>query len=123
MSKGEGDPSPRSPGGDDDLAARITQAKSERQPKRGPSAADKYNSLSLAWRMSLELVVGVGLGAGIGYGLDELFGTRPFLLIVFLLLGFAAGVKTVMATAQSASRSSQTDPPGEARDRNDTPTG
>lgn len=123
MTKGEGDPSPRDPKGDDDLAARIERAKSDGRPKRGPSAADKYNSLSLAWRMSLELVVGVALGGGIGYGLDELFGTRPFLLIIFLLLGFAAGVKTVMATAQRASRSSQTDTSGEARDRNDTPSG
>ena len=32
--------------------------------------------------------------------LDYLFGTRPILLIVFLLFGFAAGIRTVMGTAR-----------------------
>ena len=31
----------------------------------------------------------------IGYGLDRYFGTRPFLLLVFLPLGVAAGVVNV----------------------------
>jgi len=33
-------------------------------------------------------------------GLDALFGTRPLLLTVFTLLGFAAGVKTMIRTAR-----------------------
>ena len=52
------------------------------------------------WRMVTELVVGVLLGAAIGYGLDTLFETLPLFLIVFCLLGFAAGVRTMMRSAQ-----------------------
>ena len=33
-------------------------------------------------------------------GLDALFGTKPFLMVLFTLLGFVAGVKTVIRTAQ-----------------------
>jgi ATP synthase protein I len=51
------------------------------------------------WRMVTELVVGLLLGFGIGYGLDSLFGTLPVFLIIFTLLGFAAGVRTMMRSA------------------------
>jgi ATP synthase protein I len=40
------------------------------------------------------------IGGSIGYGLDYLSGTKPILLIVFLLLGFAAGIRTVIGTAR-----------------------
>ena len=39
-------------------------------------------------------------GLGIGYGLDHLLGTLPLFLIIFTILGFAAGVRTMMRTAQ-----------------------
>jgi ATP synthase protein I len=47
-------------------------------------------------RLSAELVGGVVLGAGLGWGFDKLFGTSPWGLIVFFLLGFAGGVLTIM---------------------------
>ena len=47
----------------------------------------------------IELVAGLGIGLAIGYGLDTLFGTRPFLMVVFLFLGFVAGVRTMLRTA------------------------
>jgi len=53
----------------------------------------------MAWRMTLELVVGGMVGAAMGWGLDALFGTLPIFLVVFILLGFAAGVRTVMRSA------------------------
>ena len=39
------------------------------------------------------------VGAGIGWGLDFWLGTTPWGLIVFVLLGFAAGVLNVMRAA------------------------
>ncbi len=53
----------------------------------------------MAWRMIIELVTGMLIGMGIGYGLDVLFGTLPICLILFSLLGFAAGIKTMLRTA------------------------
>ncbi len=50
--------------------------------------------------MTLELVVGVLVGAAMGWGLDELLGTKPAFLIIFILLGFAAGIRTVMRSAE-----------------------
>tara|TARA_B100000963_G_scaffold317905_1_gene298639 strand:+ start:257 stop:598 length:342 start_codon:yes stop_codon:yes gene_type:complete len=54
---------------------------------------------SLAYRMMLELVVGVVVGVGIGYGLDRLFDTFPIFLIIFSLLGFFAGIRVMLQTA------------------------
>ncbi len=80
-----------------DLESRIEAAQKARVPAlRGKS---KYTAASLAWRMVIELVVGMALGVGIGFGLDSLFGTLPIFLMIFAILGFAAGIRTMMRTA------------------------
>lgn len=48
--------------------------------------------LALAGRVGAELVASTIVGAGLGYGLDHWLGTGPWLMIVGLLLGAAAGV-------------------------------
>ncbi len=80
------------------LEARIEAAKQAQAPK--PRVDEHYSQANLAWRMVIELVAGLGIGFGIGYGLDSLFGTLPFLLVLFTLLGLAAGVKTMLRSAQ-----------------------
>lgn len=47
-------------------------------------------------KLASEFVAGVIAGAGIGYLLDRVAGTQPFGLIVFLMLGFVAGVLNVL---------------------------
>ena len=81
------------------LEDRIAAARAGRaEPSRGHQR--EFTQGSLAWRMVIELVVGMVLGLAIGFGLDALFGTRPIFLVVFALLGFAAGVRTMLRTAQ-----------------------
>ncbi len=65
-----------------------------------PHQKKDYAMANQAWRMVIELVAGLGIGSAMGYGLDRLFGTIPLFLVVFLLLGLAAGVKTMLASAQ-----------------------
>ena len=74
-------------------AARTARAEAPRGHQR------EFTQGSLAWRMVIELVVGMVLGLAIGYGLDRLAGTLPVFLVVFGLLGFAAGVRTMLRTA------------------------
>jgi ATP synthase protein I len=45
------------------------------------------------------LIAGVVVGAGIGWGVDRLLSTSPFGFIVFVLLGFVAGVVNVVRSA------------------------
>ena len=55
--------------------------------------------MARGFQLSSELIAGVVVGAGIGWGIDRLLSTSPFGLIVFLLLGFTAGVVNVIRSA------------------------
>tara|TARA_Y100000589_G_C27000615_1_gene566575 strand:+ start:175 stop:498 length:324 start_codon:yes stop_codon:yes gene_type:complete len=81
-----------------DLGQRIQSAKQSYEDE--PKVEDHHSGLQHAWRMVIELVSGLAIGFGLGYGLDVLFGTLPILMIVFTLLGFIAGVRTMLATAR-----------------------
>src|SRR3954449_8667428 len=61
--------------------------------------AARASAMALGFRLSSELIAGVVVGAVIGWGLDRLLSTSPWGLIVFFLLGFAAGVVNVMRSA------------------------
>ena len=91
----------------DALDDRIKAVKGVHAPK--PRAPDHHSQAQLAWRMVIELVAGLGIGFGMGYGLDALFGTSPWLMIVFIFLGFAAGVKTMMRSAQEVQARQEAD--------------
>jgi ATP synthase protein I len=52
--------------------------------------------MSYGFKIGSEFVGAILVGAAIGYGLDTLLGTKPWLLLAFFLLGFAAGVLNVM---------------------------
>jgi ATP synthase protein I len=52
----------------------------------------------------VRLIVAAMIGAAMGWGLDALFGTLPLFLIVFILLGFGAGIRTVMRSAEELQR-------------------
>ena len=82
-----------------DLNRRIQSAKKGTNDEK-PKLSDHHSAAHLAWRMVLELVVGLVIGFGIGYGLDSAFDTMPLFLVVFILFGFAAGVKTMMRSAK-----------------------
>lgn len=71
-----------------------------------------------AFRLSSEFISAILVGLAIGYGLDLLFGTKPWAMIVLLLLGFAAGVMNVLRAAESMSREDREDDtqPGGDRD-------
>lgn len=80
------------------LEDRIEAAKLAQAPK--PRADEHYSQANMAWRMVIELVAGLGIGFGIGFGLDSLFGTIPIFLVLFTLLGLAAGVQTMLRSAK-----------------------
>jgi ATP synthase protein I len=64
------------------------------------------------FRLSSELVAGVIVGAGLGWLVDRWFGITPWGLIIFLLLGFAAGVLNVMRSAGVVASPGIDDRPG-----------
>ena len=81
------------------LEARLDQVKGKPEVKQ-TTTAKGFSQGEVAWRMVIELATGIMLGTAIGYGLDVLIGTLPVLLILFSLLGFAAGIRTMLGTAK-----------------------
>ena len=80
----------------DKLDRKLEEFKSKKE-KDGPKRLKVQND---GWRMVIELVTGMILGISLGMALDYIVGSEPLFLIVFSLLGFMAGVKTMMATAK-----------------------
>ena len=85
-----------------DLGAKIESAKQNSVDK--PKVEDHHSGLQHAWRMVIELVSGLAVGFGLGYGLDIAFETLPIFMIIFTLLGFVAGIRTMLLTAKEVQR-------------------
>jgi ATP synthase protein I len=89
-----------------ELGNRIAAEKNERaeasKPDQRFQGASDY---SKGYRLASEFVAGTLVGGLIGYGLDYVAGTLPLFLIVFLLLGFGAGILNM---SRAANRSQPT---------------
>jgi ATP synthase protein I len=70
-------------------------------------AQARASAMAMGFRLSSELVAGVLVGAALGWGFDRLLSTSPWGLIVFLLLGFTAGVINVMRAAGVMAKQSE----------------
>ena len=84
-----------------ELGQRLDEAQKKQavQATRPPPG-----QLGIAGRFATELVVALVVGGGLGFGVDWLFGhfgfhTRPVFIIVFFVLGAAAGIRNVMRAA------------------------
>jgi len=75
-------------------AARTRGKQQDRLPSRGVV-------LGRAFRLVSELVIGLVVGGAIGWYLDQWLGTTPLMLLIFFILGVAAGVLNVMRAAKS----------------------
>lgn len=96
-----------------DLAARIRRAQEIEkvgQASQGNAAKD-MSGLSRGLRLGSEFIAANLVGAGIGYLLDLWLNTGPWLLLVFVMVGFAAGVLNVTRSAAEMNRASPP-PPG-----------
>lgn len=91
------------------LEEKLAKARKAGAPK--PRGDEHFSAASQGWRMVIELVSGLGIGFGIGYGLDLAFGTLPLCLVLFTLLGFVAGVKTMLRTAREIQNEKQAGTP------------
>ena len=85
-----------------ELGERLDEAQQRERPsgdKRPPPT-----QLGIASRFATELVAALLVGGALGWGLDWLFGhfgihTRPLFIVVFFVLGAAAGIRNVMRAA------------------------
>jgi ATP synthase protein I len=83
------------------LDERLRQVRRPAASAEAPSSRPSADPRALArgFRLSSELVAGVVVGAVIGWAFDRLLGSSPWGMIVFVLLGFAAGILNLMRAA------------------------
>lgn len=84
------------PSSQDDFDARLRAAQAKRSKRSEKSDRDaRGGGLALAFRIGVELVSALIVGVGIGILLDRWLGTTPWMLLLFFLLGSAAGILNV----------------------------
>jgi ATP synthase protein I len=81
------------------LGERLDQKRPSRTVEPSPGPRTDPSALARGFRLSTELVAGVLVGAFFGWVLDRWLGISPWGMIVFLFLGFAAGVLNVVRAA------------------------
>ena len=83
------------------LGEELDRERASRPPENDPGVRPTADASAFArgLRLSSELVAGVLVGAVLGWLLDRWLGISPWGMIVFLLLGFTAGVLNVMRAA------------------------
>jgi ATP synthase protein I len=100
-----------------DLARRIAQAKQQRDGEQQANprfVKGELSGLGRAVRLGSEFISAVLIGAAIGYVADQWLGTRPWIMLVMLLVGFAAGILNVTRAVAEMNRAS---PPPAGSDR------
>jgi ATP synthase protein I len=90
-----------------DLEGRLGKARSGRREGEGQAdsnAENRRRGMAYGMRMAADLVAAVIVGSVIGWGLDWMLGSRPWLFLIFFLLGFAAGVLNVVRAYERLQR-------------------
>lgn len=90
-------------------ARRENPRETARRESTSPSDGGLGKGMSMAFRVVTELVVGICVGGGIGWLLDRWLHTKPFLLIVFGLLGTAAGFWNIIRATTPNGRAAAVD--------------
>ena len=83
----------------EDFKTRLKIAKSKVKKQVLKDVEKKGSFMGSAFKLGTELVAAVAVGTIIGFILDNWFGTKPWLIIIFFFLGAAAGMLNVIKAA------------------------
>ena len=80
---------------------RLQIAKDRLLKKKLNNTKQNSTSIGAAFKLSTELVAAVAVGTIIGFILDNTFGTKPWLIIIFFFIGVIAGIINVIRSAKN----------------------
>ena len=80
---------------------RLEIAKNKISEKNIYKDQDAPSSIGTAFKLSTELVSAVAVGTIIGFILDNTFGTKPWLILIFFFAGVTAGIVNVFRSAKN----------------------
>ena len=95
----------------DDLDSRLKRARGVRPDESNPQAPQ--SGLGMALRLAAEMISTLIVGGAIGWFLDRWLDTKPWLLLVFLLLGAIAGMLNAYRAAMKMSAEHELKAPGD----------
>ena len=87
-----------------EIATRLKIAKSQFKKKNPSDNNEQKTSFGKAFQLSTELVSAVLVATIIGFILDNWFGTKPWLIIIFFFIGVTAGIINVIRSAKKMQR-------------------
>ena len=89
-----------------DLGGRLGEIRARQHAGEDADrdAAMRGRGMAYGMRMAAELVAAVIVGSVIGWALDWVLGSRPWLFLLFFVLGFAAGVLNLMRSYERMQR-------------------
>ncbi len=85
----------------DQFKTRLQIAKNKLSRKNQKNNGKNSSSIGAAFKLSTELVAAVAVGTIIGFILDNTFGTKPWLIIIFFFVGVIAGIINVVRSAKN----------------------
>ena len=85
----------------DQFKTRLQIAKDKLLKKELYNKNQNSSSIGAAFKLSTELVAAVAVGTIIGFILDQTFGTKPWLIIIFFFVGVVAGITNVVKSAKN----------------------
>jgi len=85
---------------DDKFKTRLKIAKKKINARKASKNEESPSGIGVAFKMSTELVSAVAVGTIIGFFLDNLFGTKPWLILIFFFVGVIAGITNVVKSAK-----------------------
>ena len=85
----------------DPFKTRLEIAKSRVSKRNLYKDKEPPSSIGTAFKLSTELVSAVAIGTIIGLVLDNTFGTKPWLIIIFFFVGVVAGIINVFRSAKN----------------------
>ena len=85
---------------EDQFKTRLKIAKSKVDKNNNSEEKNKGSNMGSAFKMSTELVSAVVVGTIIGFILDNWFGTKPWLILIFFFIGVVAGILNVIRSAK-----------------------
>ncbi len=84
----------------DQFKTRLKIAKKKLKTKNSANNTEHKSNIGIAFKMSTELVSAVAVGTIIGFILDNWFGTKPWLILIFFFVGAVAGISNIIKSAK-----------------------
>ncbi|MDG2187854.1 MAG: AtpZ/AtpI family protein [Hyphomicrobiales bacterium] len=84
----------------EEISTKINKYKSNHKITKTHQREKRGKQISIAMRLSTELVVACVVGGVLGWYIDKWLNTKPIFFLILLILGVISGIKTAINTSR-----------------------